>query len=539
MMFARFLDGKFKDEYLLRGDFLNALTLFESHDQNKYFYDQKITSTQWCHPVLYHILGLHQKGAIMNQWFNELEDGEVHLEGCGVYSKAEISYHFRKYLLLLKNGFFARLEPHQLLENRLTAEKVKSTLANTRQVTFEIVDYCNLDCTYCTYGKFYNNFDHRGQDKMSSDTAKTFLDYMLDLLNSPLNESHDQPFAIGFYGGEPLLNMPFIREVVTYARQLEPQHNRLVFNMTTNALLLEKYMDFLAQYDFDLLISLDGNEYNNSYRVFHDGSPAFQHIVKNIDALKTKHPDYFKSRVNFNSVFHNRNRVTEIYRFFKDRYDKIPGISELNPGGVSAEMRKKFWGTYANVAADLSKVEDYALVEKDMFHQLPDTRGISTFLDRCSGFSYNDYNELLMAAVHNSNSNDSKKLMPDLLPTGTCVPFSRKVFITVKGKILPCEHIGHQFGLGSVTGGNVDLDFQKIANTHNGYLDKVKNQCRTCANWDSCFQCLYYVDIEEPNPKCRGKCNKNRLSKELSSYISYLEKNPLKYTKIMKEVRIE
>lgn len=475
----------------------------------------------------------------MNRWFNELEDNAVRLEGRGIYSKAEIAYYFQKYLLLLENGFFSQLEPDQLLENRLTAEKVKSTLANTRQVTFEIVDYCNLDCAYCTYGKFYNNFDRREQNKMSGDTAKTFLNYMLDLLNSPLNESHDRPLVISFYGGEPLLNMPFIREVVAYARQLDTHHNRLVFNMTTNALLLEKHMDFLAQHDFRLLISLDGDEYSNSYRVYHDGSPAFQHIIKNIDALKTSHPDYFESQVNFNTVFHNRNRVTEIYRFFKDRYNKIPGISELNPGGVSAEMRKEFWETYANVAADLSKVEDYALVEKDLFHQLPDTREISTFLDRCSGFSFNDYNELLMAAGLNSNRNDPETVIKEHLPTGTCVPFSRKVFITVKGKILPCEHIGHQFGLGSVTAGKVDLDFQKIANTHNGYLDKVKNQCRTCANWDSCLQCLYYVDIDAPEPICSGKCNKTRIQKEMSACISYLEKNPLKYTRIMKEVRIE
>jgi uncharacterized protein len=508
---------------------MDALTLFTSNN-NKYFFDQKLNSTQWCHPILFYILERHQEGRNMNQWYNGLPDGAVHLEDCGIFSKSDIAYYFQKYLLLLKNGYFAKMDPKDVLAEGLSADQVRSALVNTRQITFEITDYCNLDCDYCTYGKFYNNFAPRKKNKMAVNSAKGFLDYMLELLNSPLNKSHEQPLAIGFYGGEPLLNMPFIEDITTYTKQVETAHNRFIFHITTNGLLLEKYMDFLVQHDFNLLISLDGDEYANSYRVYHDGSPAFAQIIKNIDALKAKFPDYFASRVNFNTVFHNRNNVKDIHRFFKDRFDKIPNISELNPGGVNPEMKKEFWNTYANVAADISQIEDYAVIEKDMFHQLPDTRQINAFLDQCSGFSFNDYNELLA----NGNPGKNKQL-----PTGTCIPFSRKVFITVQGKILPCEHIGHQFALGSIAGTEVQLDFQEIADTHNRYLKKIIRQCRSCANWGTCVQCLYYIDFQKDHPVCAGQCNKKSLSREYSAYMSYLEKHPQKYAKIMKEVRIE
>lgn len=33
-----------------------------------------------------------------------------------------------------------------------------------------------------------------------------------------------------------------------------------IFTMTTNGILLDRYLDFLVQHDFQLLISLDGNE---------------------------------------------------------------------------------------------------------------------------------------------------------------------------------------------------------------------------------------------------------------------------------------
>ena len=44
-------------------------------------------------------------------------------------------------------------------------------------------------------------------------------------------------------------------------------HRKFSFSMTTNALLLHKYMDFLKDNDFYLLISLDGDKENNGYRV--------------------------------------------------------------------------------------------------------------------------------------------------------------------------------------------------------------------------------------------------------------------------------
>ena len=42
--------------------------------------------------------------------------------------------------------------------------------------------------------------------------------------------------------------------------------------MTSNAVLLDKYQDYLAEKQFDILISLDGDEWGNSYRTDHAGN---------------------------------------------------------------------------------------------------------------------------------------------------------------------------------------------------------------------------------------------------------------------------
>jgi uncharacterized protein len=510
-----------------------AFTLIESDRKNTYFYDQNKGNTQWCHPLLYHILKLHDQGTDVDQWYTGLKDGPIHIEGAGpiTTTKDEIAYYYRKYTMLREHGFFTPIDNSLYLSGRLTADQIRSSLANSRQVTFEVTDNCNLECEYCTYGKFYDDYDRREKKKLDPAVAKTFLDYLMGFINSPLNHSHDRLIYIGFYGGEPLLNVPFIREIVDYVNRLKPLHNRFCFNMTTNALLLEKNMDFLVEHDFTLLISLDGDEYSNSYRVFKDGSPAYAEITGNIHALKNKYPEYFESRVNFNVVIHNRNAVDDVYRYFKTNFDKIPNLSELSPAGIKDSMRREFWDTYANINESLFQAEDYAMLEKALFTRLPNVNAVSKFVDRCSGFAFDNYNELL--------SPDMPGEEDIRVPTGTCVPFSRKVFITANGKILPCERIGFQYGVGTVNEKKVDMDFEKMAETYNAYYDKIKSQCRACTNWNDCLQCVFYLDIEEPNPRCSGLMDKKQSSEFLAVNVSYLEENPQIYKKVMKEVMLE
>ena len=159
------------------------------------------------------------------------------------------------------------------------------------------------------------------------------------------NTSAKRNVYISFYGGEPLLNMPFIESVVTYIEKLHCQYRNFTFSMTTNALLLERHMDFLVAHDFNLLISLDGDEYGTSYRVNKVGDPAYPNIIRNIDVLRNKYPEFFERKVNFNAVLHNRNSVTSIYHFFKTRYNKVPSIGELNNMGIRPDKVELFQKT--------------------------------------------------------------------------------------------------------------------------------------------------------------------------------------------------
>jgi len=279
---------------------------------------------------------------------------------------------------------------------------------------------------------------------------------------------------------------------------------------------------------FSLLISLDGDEYNTSYRVDKAGNPSFPRIIKNVDTLREKYPEYFEEKVNFNAVLHNRNSVESIYRFIRDKYNKIPSIGELNDMGIRADKVELFQETYRNSTESLHQSENYEAIEQDMFLRTGTYQSVTAFLHQYSGFKYHDYTDLLFA------HSDVK-----LVPTGTCLPFSRRMFITVNGKILPCERIGQQFALGSVSEIGVNIDMQEIADKYNVWYAKVEKQCSHCHNTKACVQCIFNLNDLEGNPVCYGFMNKQTFEEYKAVQIDFLRKHPEDYYRIMEEVIVE
>lgn len=110
---------------------------------------------------------------------------------------------------------------------------------------------CNLSCTYCY--KEDLDIPSAGR-KMAFDTARESIEMLL-------RESPDEArYNIVFFGGEPLSNLPLIKEVVAYC---EPRFaelgKELSFVMTTNATLLSNdTIDWLDEHRFGLSISIDG-----------------------------------------------------------------------------------------------------------------------------------------------------------------------------------------------------------------------------------------------------------------------------------------
>ena len=174
---------------------------------------------------------------------------------------------------------------------RLSSEDVMDSLVNLSHLALEVTDNCNLACKYCAYGDLYGDYDCRQSGNMSYSDAKTIIDFLVELWSKYPTRAQKQRTTISFYGGEPLLNFQLIQQVISYVEGLGLSRC-FDYAMTSNCELLDRYMDFLAQKDFQLLCSLDGDKKADGYRVRHDGSPSFDLAFRNIKSLQAKYPDY-------------------------------------------------------------------------------------------------------------------------------------------------------------------------------------------------------------------------------------------------------
>ena len=392
---------------------------------------------------------------------------------------------------------------------------------------FEVTDACNLKCKYCAFGEFYELDQPRENRSLQPNKAIKLIDYMAEFWSKYQPESYRPLTYIGFYGGEPLMNIDFIKQTVEYveSRNLNREFR---FSMTTNALLLDRYMDYLAEKRFSVLISLDGDEYGDSYRVDHSGNNSFSRVIRNVKMLQSRHPDFFEKSVNFNSVLHNRNSVEAIHSFIKEEFGKSPKISELSTTGIRSDKAEEFSHTFKNKFESLLDSENYEQLSDELFLEEPTTSDLLLFLHQYSGNVFMSYNELFF---------DKEKLPRSI--TGTCRPFARKLFVTASGKIMQCERIDHKFFLGEVTDEGVKLDLENVARIYNGYTSKFSTQCNVCYRRESCIQCLYFIeDIDGVSPICRGFMNKENFERFRSHCLGHLAKNPHLYQKIMTKVQV-
>lgn len=407
---------------------------------------------------------------------------------------------------------------------KVTKEDIINNLINLKQLVFEVTDACNLRCKYCGYSELYEGYDERENLKLPFEHAKLVIDYLYDYWRKGGMKDATQAVVVSFYGGEPLMNMPFIEQVIDYLEKLPYVGKLFKYGMTTNAMLLDRYMDFLVEKKFQLFISLDGDEKGQSYRVDCAGQNSFERVCRNIELLRSKYPDYFRDYVGFNSVIHDRNGIEPTYRFIKDHFGKDPLLSPMNTAGVKGTKRKEFDGMYCGLSQSIKSASDPEALEDELFVRGPGVSRVLDYIRRYSGNVYNSYSDLLI---------DRTKL--GRYPTGTCSPFAKKMFVTVKGRILQCERINHEFSLGRVTDKGIVLDLEQATEQHNANVFRYIGQCGKCAKGKNCQICLYEVaEMNDERVSCRNFTTRQELEKEKVADMEYLDRHPDVYKRILK-----
>jgi uncharacterized protein len=264
------------------------------------------------------------------------------------------------------------------------------------------------------------------------------------------------------------------------------------YNITTNGILLHKYLDFLIENNFLIAISLDGNEQHNQYRIFQNGLPSFKNVMNNIERMISKNKSFFENNVLFNSVLHHKSSITEITNFFKDKFHKTPMIGSINQLSSNTELSM--------------------LINNN---QAKNKKKFSLSKDKSDMFTYSIY------LSHYNLFFNPVQLTKNQIINGACVPFSKCIFMTAKGLILPCERISHDYAMGEISGNQIRLDYQHAAGIYNEICQKYKEQCVRCYKAKNCRKCLFTLSEK----KCPQFMSHKKFADNISVEIFNYEKS--------------
>lgn len=484
---------------------------------NCYLYSFEKNQFLLINPILYKIIEKKQNGDSDEDIMQSLtENNHTPALSYDLYLE-RVKYYFGKYYLLENSGYFDSYDVEKHICGRHTAGNIEVAFTNANLVIFEVTDKCNLDCKYCTFGKFYNNYDPRENKNMSFDTARNFLDYFIEKRNSSLNNSFKKKTRVNFYGGEPLLNIDLIKQIIRYIEE-KGASTLFDYGITTNGTLLKKNINFLVDKNFDILVSIDGDEECSSLRPFKNGKTSFKKITDNLNYVKENYPEFFEKKISFNSVYHHKSSVEGVYQYLKDTYGKTALMAELDSNGIVPEMRKEFDNTFKAIQKDLNRILENNQILDDLKTGNP-VQDIASKI-----FLKSNYCDTLQRLFSN------EKLQR--VPTSTCIPFTRSAHITVNGKLFLCERTGHEDCLGNFSE-HKNLNFQNVADIINKRFDDLNNQCTSCymVNW--CEQCAVALDRVKNEIKCPDIMDYEKAVSYVSNIFHFFEKNPHVYPETM------
>ena len=186
---------------------------------------------------------------------------------------------------LTENGFIVESREADRQNVREFFHSVRESQEQLR-VTVLTTLQCNFACGYCFQGDHGDYNKHAA--KMSMETAGRVAAWAEERLDTLRPES----FALTFFGGEPLLNLPvmyYLAERLWAASQARGV--RMLVNIITNGLLLTpEVVDRMAPYGLSgVKITLDGDrDMHNKMRPLRGGQGTFDRIVNNVRQVAGK-----------------------------------------------------------------------------------------------------------------------------------------------------------------------------------------------------------------------------------------------------------
>lgn len=403
----------------------------------------------------------------------------------------------KSYVEKLKEKGFLKSNHSQVSEHPAT-ECYKYFVDNDLgQLTLQVTQKCNLDCSYCVYSGNYNN-RHHADKWMTFEIAQKAIDYYV------AHSSDEEEVSLGFYGGEPLLAFDFIKECVAYAEEAF-EGRKVLYSFTTNGTLLtDEKLDFLVQYGFTILISLDGPEHiQNRHRKFANSEiGSFQTLMRNISNLRLKYPNYYKSNIAFNTVLDQRYPLADIAEFM---------LTNENVRD-SKFMASTINDTYADTEVKYSST----FIEEYEYEKFKTTLWLVGRLDKqqISPIMRDSFANVRKMAIVFDRFNQ-EVLSYKGHRGGPCIPGVRKLFVTVEGKFYPCERVSESSKVAQIGDVYSGINEEKALSVLN--IERISTEkCKNCWAYFFCHLCVAQADDGNKMSRCKlcKACGESKMNVE-------------------------
>ncbi len=236
-------------------------------------------------------------------------------------------------------------------EGLLFAEEVKVYPPKSHDIKalcLHICHDCNLRCRYCFADE---GAYHSAREFMSEETAKRAIDFLIE------NSGKRRILEVDFFGGEPLMCLETIKNVVAYARKKgDEAGKKFLFTTTTNALLLDDdAIDFFNREMENVVLSLDGRkEVHDAIRKTINGKGSFDLVIDKIKKfVKSRGDKSYYVRGTFTAK--NLDFSRDVIFLADNGFDSIsmePVVTDIEDLKIGEEHLDTINGEYERLLSD-------------------------------------------------------------------------------------------------------------------------------------------------------------------------------------------
>jgi len=350
-------------------------------------------------------------------------------------------------------------------------ELIESSSTSCEELGLEITEGCNLRCRYCVYNNENKENRNHGFRQMTREIALKAIDFLAK------NSLKSKSVALGFYGGEPLLNFPIIKESVLYAQSIF-KDRPLLFTLTTNGTqITPEIARFFAENELDVKVSIDGPEdVHNRYRKYTTGDGTFIDAKNGLYNLYKEYGDSFAKKINLHLVYTPPYTEEEIIRrteLWKEldwlptdiranlvyySGPRIPGVEHKEGKGL---LQWAFEDYFSKTLNTQNPLKPHPFSKSIIEHNLA---------------------ILSQRPIYNN-------IIKKFPMHACCIPTKKRIFVTVEGDIRVCE----KMPLSAPAIGNLEkgIDYDLLYHIYlETYKEMTLSLCKKC--WainicDSCF----------------------------------------------------